>query len=381
MRKAFEVVHNIPSPYRLHLFNVMWKQLKARGYDFHVNFMAEGHKERPDSWRRPEIMFPHTYWRDYGHGAHHFNPGMIMDLRLRNPDVLLVGSTFDTYTSIFLTYLCTSKVRCAWSEGNTKTTGRMNGFLGWFKREILSHYKYVGVAGSDSAAYISMHQARTKKIMPQPIYLPNLVDESRFSVNKNLSGEEKNRIRRMMGVREGERCCFIPARFVWEKGLLEFAGLLTPDMLSGWKIVIIGDGPLHHEFESLIRDRGIDRYFSILPVVAYEDMPLYYAVSDLFLLPSIVDRNPLSVIEALHSKLPIALSNQAGNVGEAVSHGDNGWILPIESSEGMKAVLSDVFSTSKEDLARMGIRSSFFARFWDSETAVEAFLDGIVGHI
>ena len=128
--KSFHVIQNIPSPYRLHLFNEMWKQLQELGIEFHVHFMSDmsrGHDERPLSWRNPKIDFPHTYWRDFGFKYYHYNPGMLRYLKRIKPAYLLIGSTFDTFTGLLASQGFKSSVKCAWSEGNTKTTGKMDG--------------------------------------------------------------------------------------------------------------------------------------------------------------------------------------------------------------------------------------------------------------
>ena len=120
--KSFHVIQNIPSPYRLHLFNEMWRQLKELNIDFHVHFMSDfskGHTDRPLSWHNPKIDFPHTYWKDYGFGCHHFNPGMLLHLSKVKPTYLLIGSTFDTFTGLLASQGFKSSVKCAWSEGNT----------------------------------------------------------------------------------------------------------------------------------------------------------------------------------------------------------------------------------------------------------------------
>lgn len=121
MKKTFVFVMNIPSPYRIHLLDAMWRQLKERGVDMHVHFMAKGHKDRPKSWLNPKIDFPHTYWRDYGFGEFHFNPGMIFHLLKNQPDYLFCTSPYDTFTGIALMLWCGKSKRIAWQETNTKT--------------------------------------------------------------------------------------------------------------------------------------------------------------------------------------------------------------------------------------------------------------------
>lgn len=379
--RSFHVIQNIPSPYRLHLFNEMWKQLQAVGVTFHVHFMSDmskGHDERPLSWRNPKIDFPHTYWNDYGLKHHHYNPGMLRYLRKVKPTYLLIGSTFDTFTGLFASQGFKSSIKCAWSEGNTKTTGKMTGLLGWIKRKAFAGCKYIAVPGSDAAKYIGLHQALTKKKMPEPLYLPNLIDEVRFKSRKGFSNETIDVLRKQLKV-EHKKLCLIPARLEWYKGLKEFFNaLIHVEDLKDWKILIMGQGSLNDEIVAQIHELKLEETISILNYVPYEEMPLYYAASDLFLLPSLMDRNPLTVVEALHSGLPIALSCMAGNVEEGVTEGCNGWVLPVKDEAQYVEKLKTIFSTDLETLRAMGQHSlKENAQFWNTKQAVSNFLKGM----
>ena len=107
-------------------------------------------------------------------------------------------------------------------------------------------------------------------------------------------------------------------------------------------------------------------------------VPIYYRAADLMLLPSIQDMNPLCVVEALHSGLPIALSDQAGNVKEAVSDGENGWVLPVLDKIAYKKKLEMVFTSNKDLLQKMGrFSKDKFAQFWDSKKAIKNFCNSI----
>ena len=364
--KKLWVVHNIPSPYRLHIFNALWKECKARGLEFHVHFMSDmsrGYDERPKSWRNPKMEFPYTYWRDYGFGQRHVNPGLLWHLHKHQPEYLLAGSPFDTLTGM-LAGRMTKGVTCTWCEGNTKTPGKMGGLIGRIKRFALGGYRYVAVPGSDAAKYIAMHQHLAKGKMPMPVMLPNLVDETRFCKSAQSKKEA------------GVRRAIIPARLKPVKGLMEFVRLLNPEMLKGWRITIIGDGELKAPLVRLISERGLAGNIEIKPFVPYEDMPRYYAESDLLILSSIYDPNPLSVVEALHSGLAIALTDRAGNVEEAVSVGRNGWKLPVGDVESYKKTLYDVFTATTQQLSEMGnVSKRENAKFWNTKKAISSFVD------
>ncbi len=374
--KTFEAIINIPSPYRVYLFEELANQLKKRGVAFKAHFMAQGHEERPKSWLNPIMHFQYHYWHDFSIKHRHFNPGFIIRSWNINTDVLLVGSPFDTITGILVAFMARARVKCAWVEGQTKTPGKMNGLIGWFKRLVLSQFKYVAVPGHDAIQYMEMHQSLTKRRMPIPIFLPNLIDESRFRPIEMWPINDVIQCRSLFCATDNDRVCIIPARLDVVKGLIPFIEALDAELIStDWKIVIIGQGPLKSHILELARMKGIDEHVIILDYIPYEQMPICYAAADLFLLPSKHDPNPLSVPEALHSGLPIALSDQAGNVEEGVTEGRNGWRLPVNNHEEYKRVLKEVFATSKSKLHEMGILSkNENAQFWNTTKSVAFFI-------
>lgn len=374
--KTFAVVLNIPSPYRVHLLEVLNRRLKEKGVRLEVHFMAKGHAGRPKSWLNPKMSFSHKYWRDYGFATHHFNVGLIVRSWLRKPDVLLVGSPFDTFTGICMALLARAKVKCTWIEGQTKTPGKMDGMVGAFKRLIISRFRFVAVPGEDAAKYIALHQQRTKLKMPTPVRLPNLIDETRFRPRAQWPADDIAQCRAIFGAAEEEKVCLIPARLDKVKGLVPFLKAVDANLVKrDWRIVIMGQGPEKPVILEIAQQKGVEDRVTILDYVPYEQMPACYAAADLFLLPSLHDPNPLSVPEALHSGLPVALSDQTGNFEEGVTDGKNGWALPVNDAAAFESKLQKVFSASDVDLKRMGGWSyTHNARFWDSNSAIDNFL-------
>lgn len=377
--KKFVAVMNIPSPYRLHLLGELARQLKGRGIDFHCHFMAHGHKDRPKSWLNPKIDFPHTYWRDWGVGQYHFNPGMILRMILNPPEWLICGSSFDTFTGIGVQLFGRAKVKMCWLEGNTKTPGRMGGLIGWFKRFVMRRCIFAPVPGSDAAKYVALHRVRTTKRMPYPAYLPNLVDETRFKPRSHWLDADIVAVRRVFDAAPTDRVCLIPARLEQVKGLVPFFSHLTREMIEGWRIVLMGQGPLKNEILATLVTRGIAERVNILDYVPYDEMPKYYAAADLLLLPSVYDPNPLCVVEALHSGLPVALSEMAGNVAEAVTEGANGWVLHVGDEVRYAEDLRRVFASSQTDLVKMGkVSKETNSRFWNTKESIAHFIEEVV---
>jgi glycosyltransferase involved in cell wall biosynthesis len=120
--------------------------------------------------------------------------------------------------------------------------------------------------------------------------------------------------------------CFV-GRLAEEKGvryLLEAMKGVREEW-SGIKLVIVGDGPLRGGLEELSRQLGLmdDTVF-----VGQTDSVLsYYREADLFVLPSLSEGLPLSLLEALSCGLP-AIATAVGGSREIVDPHDEAGTIP-----------------------------------------------------
>lgn len=371
MMKKFVAVMNIPSPYRLHLLGELARQLEAKGIGFHCHFMNRGHKDRPKSWLDPTIPFKHTYWKNFGPDQHEFNPALVLKLLFEKPDWLMVGGAFDTITAMVLSLVARAKTKITWIEGNAKSPGRLSGLMGSLKFLMVSKYDLMAVPGKQGVGYRDVLAAHTTRKFPRTVILPNLIDERRFG---NCARDKRG----CFGVDESTRVCLIPSRFDPVKGLKELFRAVEPSMLTGWKLVVMGHGPEEEDTRQIIKERGLEPFVQVIHSVPYEEMPRYCASADLCLIPSLRDQNPLAAVEALHSGLPLALSDQAGNADEAVTEGKNGWLLPVLDKDAFVAKLREVFAADGGTLQRLGeVSKRENARFWDTKAAIANFIMGI----
>ena len=104
-----------------------------------------------------------------------------------------------------------------------------------------------------------------------------------------------------------------------------------------------------------------------------------YVASDLFVLPSLYDPNPLSVVEALHSGLPLFISCKCGNSYEAISNNRNGIIFDPLNSKDTKSKMKIIFNKNKKQLKAMGRLSKKIAnKNWNSKKVVDNFINKII---
>lgn len=374
--RRFAMVHNIPSPYRLHLFRVLGRRLAQRGYALRVHFMARTHVDRPH-WAPAagELDFEHVFHHDVGprqgDKEWHLNPGLVASLWREAPEVLMVGGPWDTLTAAALTGLSRARRRIAWIEGNTHTPGRVTGLARALKEAMLARYDVIATPGQGGAAYTKLLLG--DRAIPL-VDLPNLVDETRFTHAGDPS--EREALRAELGVPQGERLAIWNARLVPAKGVPEFLSKLAPEHLAGWRLAIFGEGPQQREVREAIASRGLGARVSLWDYWPYARMPGLYRAADLMLLPSMEDPNPLSVVEALHSGLPLLVSHRIGNHAEAILEGENGWTVdPTDEASVLRGVRA-AFGASPETLRSMGeVSRSQAQRSWRSEASIDAFLD------
>jgi len=146
-----------------------------------------------------------------------------------------------------------------------------------------------------AANWFAEEMKRSPSVAAKVRYVPNGVDFAAFSPSapsRCIHGEV-----RLLGV----------GRLVETKGhryAIEALGRLK-SRHPGLKLDIFGNGPLRGRLIDLARRLGVSHMVEILPPVAYREMPALYRRYDFFLMPSIWEGQPVSLIEAMASRLPI----------------------------------------------------------------------------
>lgn len=132
----------------------------------------------------------------------------------------------------------------------------------------------------------------------------------------------------------------VAARLSHQKGI---AGLLrAAARVPGAVFVVAGDGPERVRLEAQADDLGVRERTVFLG--HREDIPDLLAVCDLFVLPSLFEGLPLSVLEAMQAGKPV-VATAIGGTSEAVVPGETGFLVPpgdpVALADAILTVLSD----------------------------------------
>ena len=121
----------------------------------------------------------------------------------------------------------------------------------------------------------------------------------------------------------------VVARLVPQKGLDLFSDVVARVVAERKDIhfALVGDGPLEDEVEEWARERGVHQHIHFAGFT--EDVPIYLKASDVFLLTSIWEERPISIVEAFRSGLPVVATDTGGvrelvvsSVGRVAKVGD-----------------------------------------------------------
>jgi glycosyltransferase involved in cell wall biosynthesis len=159
----------------------------------------------------------------------------------------------------------------------------------------------------------------------------------------------------------GRRAALALARLEPEKGiavLLEAAALL-PDL----DVVIAGTGSIHGALAASAARLGVTDRVHFLG--HRTDPAALLARADLFVLPSLVEGFPLSVLEAMAAGVPV-VATDIGGTREAVAHEQTGLLVPARDPVALAAAMRRVMDQPEEaagraSLARDRVRSEFSA--------------------
>ena len=177
------------------------------------------------------------------------------------------------------------------------------------------------VPGSEAKEY-AMNSTKGKV----PVYIcNNVVDNDFFKQGRFIPEDVLIKERKRLGLTGGVVAYF--GQLISRKGvdvLLKAIESIPPHI--NMTLLLVGEGKLIEEAEKII-SRLPNVNLSKTGYVVPEQLPLYYALSDIVVLPSNIDTWGMVVNEAMAAGKPIICSTGAGASRDIISDGVNGFIF------------------------------------------------------
>ncbi len=110
--------------------------------------------------------------------------------------------------------------------------------------------------------------------------------------------------------------------------LVAAAALLLPEVRRRIKVWVVGDGEQAAQLKMEIEAAGLQDTVCLFGAQPYQDLGLFYANADVFVMPTHQDYRALVGFEALAFGLPVIHSRGDGAADEVVDEGRNGFTFP-----------------------------------------------------
>ena len=347
-------------PYRVPLFNAV-----AGHPEIDLTVMYYGTRgERRKSTLYPEKRFRELQSRvlcvkgTYEHN-YDFPFFLYRDLKRLQPEVVICAPDVGGLAALLYAKRHGGRY-IIWSEGTPLTEARRSPLKQPLRKLIYSHAWRFLVPGSLAGEYIRTFEPRA-----EVFFANNAIQQEEDFLISESEIETKFREEKLQITFSGS--------LIERKGvhlLLDaFQRAFNKNFKDKTFLVLLGTGPDNlqiYKSENIVRAGFCEgkKYIE------------YLKSSHVFILPSLSDPNPLTVIEALFTGNVLVVSDAVGSHSEAVS--GNGFVIPTGSAAAIYKILEHIAALPREVLVTMAKRSLALARNFTTERAAAGFLAALL---
>lgn len=180
------------------------------------------------------------------------------------------------------------------------------------------------------------------------------LDKSKFTYIPNGINVAENKV--IKSQHDTKSFIFV-GRLIEQKGLSYLLEAFS-DLLKTKQAVhlnIIGDGPDKYDLKRLCHLLGIEKYVTFHGLLNNEDIPAYLATQDIFILPSLYEGFPISMLEAMAACLPVIVTKSGGP--EYFVDNDVGLVCRPKDTASLRAAMLDMLARGDAELLQMGRRA------------------------
>lgn len=242
-----------------------------------------------------------------------------------------------------------------------------------FLKAIYRHSDAIIVYGNHVKKYLA-----AIGIPPEKIYCaPQAMDNKLF--NRPVSEGDKEVLKEQLGCKDRKIILYV-GRLEECKGLtylMEAASLIEN---LDFCMLFIGTGSMKNSLTESAQATSLKAIF--LDHIPNEQLNKYYAIADVFVLPSITTRSfkePWGMVinEAMNQGCPVIVTDAVGaGAGGLVEDGQNGYIVPEKDSRTLKEAI-DKLLRDKQLRSRMGQNSLRKIAGWTLEETIKGFQQAI----
>jgi glycosyltransferase involved in cell wall biosynthesis len=382
MQDKILIIHNIAwSHYKAAVFSAFYKLINKESFDLRVIQVAINEKGRKSLGELDlsihqypyKILFNKSY-EETSFFERSF--ALIREIKNNNSDVVVVPGYFDFSYWIIVFY---SKIKSKKVITGFDSTEYDHKRI-WLKEQIKKIYiKMCNGAfcyGTKSAEYVEKLGMKKENIFIRCQATNNIEIEKIYSEFRK-SADNRKKIYNLKQF----NFLFV-GRLSPEKNIelliKAFAEVKKiSEKSKDWGLIIAGDGPLKLKLEKLVENLNIKDSIFFAGGKSWKEVVEYYAISDVFILPSISEPWGLVVNEAMICNLPVIVSKKAGAYFDLVKEGENGFGFEPDNQKELENIMLK-FVNNEVNVKLLGEKSKEIIKEYSPENAAKQMFKGIL---
>lgn len=214
---------------------------------------------------------------------------------------------------------------------------------------------------------------------PQNVFVGySPIDVDYFQEKSTLSATAKANIRSKMGVTSKSKVVLFVGQLIIRKGVFDLINAFAPIAFDDLDavLVFIGYGPELNNLKHRARELNIQNKVIFIDFVPNEELPCYFAASDIFVLPSHEETWGIVVNEAMACGLPVIVNSLVGSSSDLVKNNQNGYLYSSANPKSLEKLIRILLINS--NLRKlMSFRSREIAKRFNFNQLIEAFIQSI----
>lgn len=140
------------------------------------------------------------------------------------------------------------------------------------------------------------------------------------------------------------------------------------------RLIFVGDGPLRNQLAARTEELGLAPYVVFTGKISYDDVPEYYKMSDIYVIPSKFEGTPKSLLEAMYNILPVIGSNVNG-ISNLVKHNENGFLFQPNNSLDLKEKIIYVINNPEKAKHYAEKAHYYFSKHYNINTTITQLIN------
>lgn len=153
--------------------------------------------------------------------------------------------------------------------------------------------------------------------------------------------------------------------------LVEAVSKLPHGLRDNMEVIIIGEGTQKRELMALVENLGLEE---IIRFIGFQSNHFEYtATFDLFVLPSLSEGLPVTLVEAMYLKIPVLTTDVQGN--REIAGQERGIIVPACDSNSLAKAINDFFANKSLYSKKSNVAYDWVVRNFNRKSTFDKMFD------